>query len=355
MTGRPPAGAPGRGRPGTAEHDDEGENVEDMRSRARGCLAGLAVGDALGRPAEGMEPAEIVARWGRIEGYVADTPLGSDDTEYALLTAKALLRYRSDFTAETVADLWREEVCGQQGGFAGGGFSEMAAIRNLERGHRPPRSGQHAHAWSDGLAMRVAPIGIAAAGDPALAARLAAEDGAVSHAGEGIYAGQAVAAAVAAAMAGADVAGVVAAAVGAVPSDSWTARCLDVARTVAASSSDWSVVATTAVDRLAVRGYYWADLAPEAVGLAFTAVLAGGGDPRETILNAVNLGRDADTVAAMAGAVAGAMAGIDAMPEEWLPAVAVAPGVCLTATRGMHPMDIADELCDLATELQGVS
>lgn len=324
----------------------------DNRSRARGCLAGLAAGDALGRPAEGMEPAEIAARWGRIEGYVADTPLGSDDTEYALLTAKALLRYRADFRADTVADLWQQEVCGQEGAFSGSGFSEMAAIRNLERGHRPPRSGQHAHSWSDGLAMRVAPIGIAAAGRPAEAARLAREDGLVSHAGEGIYSGQAVAAGVSAAMGGADAEGAYAAAVDAVPADSWTARCLRTARDVVAGTPDWETAARRAVAELAVHSYYWADLAPEAVGLTFTAVLAGRGDAEETILNAVNLGRDADTIAAMAGAIVGAMAGIDAIPEDWLAAVAVAPGVCLRTTKGMHPMDVADELVDLADELQ---
>lgn len=329
--------------------------MADLTSQARGCLAGLAIGDALGRPAEGMDPAQITARWGRIEGYVAETPLGSDDTEYALLTAKALLRYRGEFTAENVATLWREEVCGQQGGFAGGGFSEMAAVRNLERGHRPPRSGQHAHSWSDGLAMRVAPIGIAAAGNPVLAARLAAEDGQVSHSGEGIYAGQAIAAAVAMAMVGAEAVELFAAAVDAVPGDSWTARCLHTAGETVAASPDWSATAQRAVDRLAVKKYYWADLAPEAVGLTFTAVLAGQGDAPETILNAVNLGRDADTIAAMAGAVVGAMAGIEAIPADWLPAVAVAPGVCLATTKGMHPMDVADQLCDLAADLQGVS
>lgn len=323
-----------------------------LSDRARGCLAGLAVGDALGRPAEGMEPEQIVARWGRIEGYVADTPLGSDDTEYALLTAKALLRYRQDFTADRVADMWQAEVCHQEGGFAGGGFSEMAAIRNLERGHRPPRSGQHAHAWSDGLAMRVAPIGIAAAGKPGLAARWAKEDGLVSHSGEGIYAGQAIAAAVAVAIAGADVQTAYTAAFEAVPVDSWTARSLRVAEDVVRRSPDWAVAARDAVRALAVRRYYWADLAPEAVSLAFVAVLAGGGDFRDTVLNAVNLGRDADTIAAMAGAVAGASAGIDAVPEEWLPAVAVAPGVCLQTTKGMHPLEVADELCDLAAELE---
>lgn len=327
----------------------------DITSRARGSMAGLAVGDALGRPAEGMEPAEIAERWGRIEGYVADTPIGSDDTEYALLTAKALLRYREDFSAQTVADLWRTEVCGQEGAFAGSGFSEMAAIRNLERGHRPPRSGQHAHSWSDGLAMRVAPIGIAAAGDPEQAARLAAEDGLVSHAGEGIYAGQSVAAGVAVAMGGGGAEQCYDAALAVVPEESWTARCLRIAYEVVHTAPDWPATAATAVERLAVHSYYWADLAPEAVGLTFTAVLAGDGDARETILNAVNLGRDADTIAAMAGAIAGAMGGIDAIPAEWLPAVAVAPGVCLQTTKGMDPMTVADQLTELAATLQEAS
>ncbi|HYH28850.1 MAG TPA: ADP-ribosylglycohydrolase family protein [Pseudonocardia sp.] len=316
-----------------------------MRSRARGCLAGLAAGDALGRPAEGMEPDAIAARWGRIEGYVDDTPTGSDDTEYALLTALALLRYGDRFTAGTVAELWRSEVCTQTAPFRGAGFSEMAAIRNLRRGIDPPRSGRHFHAWSDGLAMRVAPIGIVAAGDPDRAARLAAEDGSVSHSGEGIHSGQAVAAAVAAGMGGADLAGVYEAARRAVPADSWTGRNLRAAREVVATAHGWDALAEQAMDRLAVRSYYWVDLGPEAVGLAFAALLAADGEVRDAILSAVNLGRDADTTAAIAGAIAGAMHGIEAVPAEWLPAVVVAPGVCLQATAGLHPMEIADQLC----------
>ncbi len=323
----------------------------DIIQRARGSMAGLAAGDALGRPAEGMTPAQITARWGRIEGYVAEDPLGSDDTEYALLTAKALLRFRSDFDAHLVAQLWRDEVCTQAGGFNGGGFSEMAAVRNIARGLPPPRSGQHAHSWSDGLAMRVAPIGIAAAGNAELAARLAIEDGQVSHSGEGIHAGVALAAAIAVAMDGASADATYEAALAVIPDDSWTARSLTTVRRIVDEGPDWETIAIRSVDAVGVHGYFWVDLAPEAVSLAFAAVLAGDGDVTETILNAVNLGRDADTIAAMAGAVAGAMGGIDQVPDDWLTAVAVAPGVCLQTTRGMDPMEIADDLCDLATEL----
>ncbi|TMR88168.1 ADP-ribosylglycohydrolase family protein, partial [Nonomuraea basaltis] len=36
------------------------------RDKARGCLLGLAAGDALGAPAENLSPSEIRRRWGRI-------------------------------------------------------------------------------------------------------------------------------------------------------------------------------------------------------------------------------------------------------------------------------------------------
>ena len=52
-----------------------------LRERARGAMLGLAVGDALGAPAENLKPSEIRARWGRITGYVTERPCGTDDTE----------------------------------------------------------------------------------------------------------------------------------------------------------------------------------------------------------------------------------------------------------------------------------
>lgn len=43
---------------------------------------------------------------------------------------------------------------------------------------------------------------------------------------------------------------------------------------------------------------------------------------RDCVLNAVNLGRDADTTAAVAGGLAGALYGYDAIPESWKNAIA---------------------------------
>jgi ADP-ribosylglycohydrolase len=39
---------------------------------------------------------------------------------------------------------------------------------------------------------------------------------------------------------------------------------------------------------------------------------------RDCVLKAVNLGGDTDTVAAIAGGLAGALYGYDAIPREWL-------------------------------------
>ena len=39
---------------------------------------------------------------------------------------------------------------------------------------------------------------------------------------------------------------------------------------------------------------------------------------RDCVLKAVNLGDDTDTVAAVAGSLAGALYGYDAIPQEWL-------------------------------------
>ncbi len=138
-------------------------------SRAQGAMAGLAIGDALGRPVEGMSAEQIREKYGSVRDFVNLTPGGSDDTEYALLTGSALLKYGKSITSSQFADYWIEKVCNQKSAFAGAGFSEMNAIYNLRKGLRPPFSGQHNHAWSDGLAMRVAPIGVISKGDLELA------------------------------------------------------------------------------------------------------------------------------------------------------------------------------------------
>ena len=319
-----------------------------LSDRARGCLAGLAIGDALGAPTEGKTPAQIRERWGRVVDYVSDDPTGTDDTEYAVFSAQTLLRHGRALTSTQMADAWRTHICSQPGGFKGAGFSEMLAIRNLRAGLDPPQSGEHLHSWSDGLAMRVAPFGVVSPGDPAEAARLAQVDGAVSHAGEGILGGRAVAAAIAVAMTGAPVEDATRAALDVVPADSWTARAVGRALDIGgAAGSVWDAL-DPLHDALVFDGYPWADLGPEAVGLAFGVVAASGGDFEAAVLGGANIGRDTDTIAAIAGAILGARVGLQSLPPRWVDRVQVTKGLCIHAVAGVDLLDLADDLAAFA-------
>ncbi|MER6912888.1 ADP-ribosylglycohydrolase family protein [Streptomyces sp. NPDC000594] len=340
------AGAEAEAGPGPGDRPPSREALAALRERARGALLGLAVGDALGAPAENLRPSEIRRRWGRIEGFVTDDPAGTDDTEYAIFSGLLLARHGSALTVAQVERAWHHWIADlDEGPFRGAGFSERGTLENLRRGLAAPISAQHRHAWSDGLAMRAAPFGVYAAGRPLEAARLVAIDGTVSHEGEGIYGGQAVAAGVAAAMAGAGPAGVIGAALSVIPMDSWTARSLR-RGVVAAQRPYGTALETERAVRSAVviGGYPWTDLAPEAVGLAFGAFTAARGEFRASVLTAVNMGRDADTTAAVAGALAGAVSGLSAIPPEWAEAIGPARGRCLPAMRGRGVLEIADLL-----------
>src|SRR4051795_6738095 len=72
--------------------------------RVRGCLLGLAVGDALGAPLEGLSQQQIRAHYGQVTDYVDGARawkkkpyrwrlpgLYSDDTQQALALADVLL------------------------------------------------------------------------------------------------------------------------------------------------------------------------------------------------------------------------------------------------------------------------
>ncbi|GLX03855.1 ADP-ribosylglycohydrolase family protein [Microbispora sp. NBRC 16548] len=313
-----------------------------VRDRARGCLLGLAAGDALGAPAENLAPEEIAARWGVLTEIERG---GTDDTEYTIFAATVLLRHGHALTSEDVARAWREEIVARlDGPMRGAGFSELGTVEALRRGLEPPLTGRwHAHGWSDGLAMRAAPYGIFAAGDPDEAARLAETDGRVSHTGEGILGGRAVAAAVAVAMTGAPPGEVAGAALRAVPEDSWTARNLRAALDVAARAPR-PLLGRALHDTVVVAHYPWTDLAPEAVALAFAAYVAGGGEVEASVVTAANLGRDADTTAAVAGALAGAGRGEAAVPARWAKRIGPVAGRCLPVVAGRDVRDVADEI-----------
>ncbi len=314
----------------------------DYRDRAAACLVGLAIGDAFGDAARDPDNQFLYG----ITMDFPEKPTGStDDTEFALLTAEILLRSNGDPSRKDVADAWLKHVLVQDE-LKRGGASEREAAANIRRGLTAPESGRfNTYAASDGAAMRAAPAGIIAAGDPDRAARLAERDSEISHWGEGVWGAQAVAAAVSVAMAGGSVNEVFEEGMRRAPHGSWLRHNFTQALELINRRGRDLHAAWMELHQI-LRGEYKAS-APEAVVSAFAVFLLTDGDFRDGIVYSGNFGRDSDTVGAITGALAGAVAGLAGIPEDWLAKVRQPAGTCLEFTAGLDLVDVAHRLAGL--------
>jgi ADP-ribosylglycohydrolase len=305
----------------------------------------------MGAPCEGLSAETIHERYGVITGFVSEKSAGTDDTDFTLFNAHILLTYGVQVTLEQVEAEWRDKLLAPGRAYRPGGFSDVISTRNLAAGLHAPQSGAFNHQmWSDGVAMAISAAGIISPGRPQQAARLAAVLGSVSNARDGIYAAQAVAAAISLAMAGATPAEMMEAALAAVPSDSWTYRTLQRAQMVGSQATNLEAALVNIGAALIVSYWPWADLATEAVPIAFAVFLACQGRFEQAVPAGVRLGRDADTIAAIVGSLAGAYSGSEAIPAAWRDRVQTSSGVCIGFVAGQSIVGVGDQLARLAWE-----
>lgn len=312
-----------------------------LQDRARACLIGHAIGDSFGDIARS---ADYHLQYGITMDFTEKPAPGTDDTEFALLTAQTLIKAKGILTDADVLESWKEHVL-PLSELKRGGASEREAAANIRRGVLPPLSGiYNSHYMSDGAAMRVTPIGIACAGDPARAAHLAGIDARISHSRDGLWGAQAVAASVAVAMVGASVDEIYETAIQMTPEDSWMRFSLTKALAVIEERK------TIEASWKPLHDVLWTEyksVAPEAVASALAILKLTNGDFRRGIIYSGNFGRDADTIAAIVGAISGAMNGMSSIPPPWIDKVRITTGVCLPFTKGMDIFAVASQLADL--------
>lgn len=326
-------------------------DLDDLRRRARGSLLGAAVGDAMGSPVEGMSAAAIHERHGVITDFLSDTAVGTDDTDFTLFNAYILLTHGREVTAEQVEYEWRDKLLSGRDFYRPGGFSDVISTRNLEKGLHAPYSGAFNHQmWSDGVAMAIGSAGVVSAGNPLEAARIAAVLGCVSNARDGIYAAQAIAAAISVGMVGASPAEMFDAGVSVTPRDSWTRRALERARRAVEGVTSIDEALRRVEEAVVIHYFPWADLVTEAVPVAMAIFLAAKGDFVLGVPSGVRIGRDADTIGAMVGSLAGAYGGETAIPEAWRARVGVSTGKCIGFVANRSIVDIADGLANMAAQ-----
>ncbi|WP_060178931.1 ADP-ribosylglycohydrolase family protein [Streptomyces sp. IMTB 1903] len=361
-----------------------------LEDRARGALVGAAVGDALGGPVEGWTPDQIVERHGgRVHGIVGPwhenwrtaRPIApyhkgdghvTDDTLMTHALVRVYEAVRDHLDAYAVADhlvpdlmstpRWIPELEAEALPLQRIFLAEKWMVTRLHYGHADPREAGTGNIVNCGAAMYMAPVGIANAGNPAGAYAEALD---IAGAHQSSY--------------GREAAGVFAAAVAAACVPGATAA--SVVETALSLAKDGTRAAISAVCEVAVgHRDFESALAPlraavapydsvgpdyrnpsldarrpsrlhaiEELPIALGMLLVADGRYETAVLGAVNYGRDCDSIATMAGAVAGALGGEAAIPAVWAKQVAEAsrldlhaPAVALAAVaREIFARDMA--------------
>jgi len=304
--------------------------TEGLYTKFYGCLAGVAIGDAMGMPTAGYTPEEIAERFGVVEELLdapVDHPIHgglrrgevTDDTELTLLVVDMILRDASPSAEGMARRLIRwagerrvleTEVIGP---------STRRALQELLRGGDPRETGR----WgtTNGAAMKIAPIGLLHPGEPEEVVEDVVEVCLPTHGTSvAISAASAIAGAVAEALnPHSDPDSIVEAAI----------RCAELGgkhgrRVPKPPVAERIRLALSLTEGLepprAARVLYreiGADMRCEnSIPTAIALFHSAQGEPMKAILSAVNMGGDTDTIASMAGAIAGAYRGIEALPEE---------------------------------------
>lgn len=326
-----------------------------LLDHVHGCLLGVAVGDAMGMPTEGMGPDEITATYGWVDrllpGRGRDLVAGqvTDDTEQTVMLAEAVLAAGGEVRAEVVTEhllTWVADAGPRAAAVIGP--STARALELLRSGADPRTTG--AGGRTNGAAMRIAPVGVVMPPHDLPALVDAVEESCVMshHTGEAVAGAAAVAGVISSAVeagdgsaapgptrqgpvatdvaAGALAAhidvGCAAAALGARRGGpprgaSVVDRCREAVALAVATEDD-----ATFLRRL-YREIGASVATVESVPAAFGCLARADADPYRAAVLAANLGGDTDTVAAMAAGMAGAVRGAAAVPEA-LAAVVVA-------------------------------
>jgi ADP-ribosylglycohydrolase len=308
--------------------------------RARGALYGLAIGDALGMPTQMLSRQEIRARWGELlTGFepappghpiAAGLPAGSvtDDTEQAILLARLLVAGHGTIDPNELARAlvnWEQDMA-ERGSLDLLGPSTKRAIAAVLAGVPPEEAG--AAGATNGAAMRIAPVGIAALATrhtlSTLVDQVVMASFVTHNTGIALAGAAAIAAAVSAGVSGAGIAEATALAVQAARIAAGRGHWVPGADVAARIEWAFGLVSGRPPREAADLIYRLVGTSlatQESVAAAFAVLAAAPADPWRACLLAASLGGDCDTVAAMAGAVAGACHGAGSFPPHAIAAI----------------------------------
>jgi len=283
-------------------------SIDAIRDRAVGAMLGLAVGDAVGTTLEFKSPDSHAVLTDMIGGGPFGLKPGewTDDTSMALALAESLIAEPRLDEADLAARFlrwWRDGENSCTGRCFDIGITVREALARWERTGDPVAGSTSPDTAGNGSLMRLAPVAVRYWNDRETLRDVAARQSRVTHAtAEAVDACVLFAEILADAIEGRPRSQVLA------PRE--VAQAPKIAQIAAGS---WRGKAR---DQVSASGYVVHSLEAALWSVGRTA------DYREAVLAAANLGQDADTTAAIAGQLAGALSGASGIPAEWRERVA---------------------------------
>jgi poly(ADP-ribose) glycohydrolase ARH3 len=282
-----------------------------LKSKFMGCLVGAAIGDALGARWEGRGMArseDIVSLAEKLEQLIY-----TDDTHMTIGIAESLIESKG-FNGEHMAQTFIRNYEAEP--WRGYGPGPPRIFRMIKSGEAWDSAASRLYwggSFGNGSAMRVAPVGLLYSRNLEKLREIAYQSSSITHSHELGREGAALqACAVALALN--------------TPSDEdideeaflsklqnfiqdqlYKEKVAQIRKLL--SEQDEAKVVTVLGNGIE---------APRSVPTAIYCFLRQPQSYKDTVLYAVSLGGDTDTIAAMAGAISGAYLGIEAIPSEWL-------------------------------------
>lgn len=303
----------------------------NLRDKFFGCICGCHIGSAMGAPVEGMKYQEIEDKYGFVKDYLPYQHYGNgwdrepgtteDGVERQKLMITAIMEKKDRVTAEDVRTAWVKYANPNAGGWVSEPF-EGTLLAMAKTGIPATDLGRYCdYAGLNSFSRACHPIGLINAGN----VETAKEDV--------LQVGQLYQTANSRGLKWACVTGVAIAA-GTLPGatvDSVIGAIYDNCDPdVVVKELDEQLKNTASCkDILEMRKYYDDvyngfgmpypfSYANEVVTKGVTIFRMVNGDTKEAILAGVNMGRDTDCVAAVAGGIAGALSGSSSIPEKWI-------------------------------------
>ncbi len=296
-------------------------------------------GGAFGTALEGYTTWNLRETFSEIREYVRKPNTFNDDITYELAFLKAYEEKGCQVSSHDIAQRW-------VGHIPFGWSAEDIALKNIRQGIYPPESGLLNNPFSEwiGAQMRGAICGMVAPGDPRQAAKLAWEDGIVSHFNNGVLGEIFNAVLVALSFTCSDVRELLEKSMILIPKDSEYYGVISYAFERCQEEENWEKAWEACEKRF--EKYNWIHAYPNAAA-EVVALWYGNGDFDETMHIVAMEGQDVDCNAAQIATVLGIIGGPEKISKKWTDPIG---NDLNTYVRGMKTMKI-DELAKWTVEI----